>query len=521
MQPRTLFDDATLPQGHAVARIAPSFVSWQREARRLLRERRAPDAVHWQADVPLPVGGPQVDPVRLDVPRACDGVDPAIRVPRAFVELARTASCHSDPNRFALLYRVLWRLSGHEPRLLQDPADADVIRLERWAKAVRRDAHKMKAFVRFRAMPTDDDDARYVAWFEPEHHIVDDTAGFFQRRFATMRWSILTPTRCAHWEGRQHDAQAWFSPGVSRDAAPAGDRVEDAWLRYYRSVFNPARLKPAAMRAEMPMKYWKNLPEARAIPSMIDEAPRRVAAMVAARKTADVPALGAVPPTPDERQAAAIAGSAPATLERLAIEARRCRRCPLWEHATQTVFGEGPADAALMLVGEQPGDREDLAGRPFVGPAGSLLRQALIEAGLDVDALYLTNAVKHFRFRVSGKRRLHAKPRDGEIDACAPWLDAEIERVAPSLIVCLGATAARAVLGGAVKVGEIRGRPIEARGRQVLVTVHPSYLLRLPQADMAREERRRFVGELAIATRWVEARARADDRRTSDQDRLG
>lgn len=158
---------------------------------------------------------------------------------------------------------------------------------------------------------------------------------------------------------------------------------------------------------------------------------------------------------------------------------QRCRGCELWQRATQAVFGEGRPAARLMLVGEQPGDREDREGEPFVGPAGRILAQALSSAGLERDDVYITNAVKHFRFEERGKRRIHKRPDVGHINACRPWLEAEVRAVDPAAIVCLGATAARAVLGRPVTIGAERGTPIPTSGRVAVVTIHPSAVLRL------------------------------------------
>ena len=188
------------------------------------------------------------------------------------------------------------------------------------------------------------------------------------------------------------------------------------------------------------------------------------------------------------------------TLTRVRDDAKNCRACDLYRHATQTVFGEGPAKATLMLIGEQPGDAEDLSGHPFVGPAGQLLDRALADAGIDRRAVYLTNAVKHFKFEPRGKRRIHKKPRASEIAACRPWLDAEIALVKPRVIVCLGATAAQALLGKSFKVTAHRGvfvpSPLAPR---VLATVHPSSILRAPDAEARRTEMRRFVSDLRVA----------------------
>jgi uracil-DNA glycosylase family protein len=200
------------------------------------------------------------------------------------------------------------------------------------------------------------------------------------------------------------------------------------------------------------------------------------------------------------------------TLARVRREAAVCRRCPLWKNATQTVFGEGPVDAAMMLVGEQPGDQEDLTGRPFVGPAGRMLEQALEAAGIDRGAVYITNAVKHFKNEPRGKRRLHKKPNDGEIEACRWWLDKERALVRPRLTVALGGSAAAALLGRKVVIGKTRGAPIPAApttlSTTLWITVHPSYLLRIPDRAARKAEFARFVKDLAGANAWLAAQNR-------------
>jgi uracil-DNA glycosylase family protein len=182
-----------------------------------------------------------------------------------------------------------------------------------------------------------------------------------------------------------------------------------------------------------------------------------------------------------------------------------CKACPLWKAATQTVFGEGPPHAAIMFVGEQPGDSEDRVGRPFVGPAGRLFDRALAEAGMDRKRVYVTNAVKHFKYEPRGKRRIHKKPADAEIAACHGWLDRELEFVAPTLVVALGATAARALLGHATLIERNRGRVVPFSAQtQLLITVHPSALLRVPDEYKA-EAYRRFVADLKIAARFIKS----------------
>ena len=439
------------------------FDGFRTAVRKLVAVGIAPEAVTWQlaGSVGDLLGGAELP-----------GGDTELRVPKAFPDLARRVVCHSEPERFALLHTALVRMQT-QAKFLDDSADPLVRRLDLLAKAVGRDVHKMRAFVRFREV-TDAEGEHFAAWFEPEHHIVRLNAGFFVRRFANMRFSILTPDLCQHWDGKE----TVFTPGAVKTDVPDGDPIEATWKTYYANIFNPARLKIAAMTSEMPKKYWKNLPEAALIPDLIAGAAKRTRTMLADG--------GPGPSAP-----------AAAGLSALRADASACQRCDLWRPATQTVFGEGPADAILMLVGEQPGDQEDLAGRPFVGPAGQLLDAALAEAGIDRAGAYVTNAVKHFKFEPRGKRRIHARPDTGEITACRWWLDAERAALKPRVIVALGATAARGVTGKAVTISRERGRAIvQPDSSELWITVHPSYLLRIPDAELAATERTQFVADL-------------------------
>ncbi len=246
----------------------------------------------------------------------------------------------------------------------------------------------------------------------------------------------------------------------------------------------------------MPKKYWKNLPEAELIPELLEQAETRARKMVEesiteANRLADVVATRreVQPQTVEIR-----------SLEDLKVAASKCERCPLYCDASQTVMGEGPSGARLMIVGEQPGDQEDIAGRPFVGPAGQLLNEALLKAGIDRRRTYVTNAVKHFKFMTRGKRRIHQSPTVREIDVCGQWLSEERRLVQPDVIIALGASAARGILGQSVTLKDWRGEIHElADGTKLVVTVHPSYLLRLPDVQRAEAERRLFVSELALA----------------------
>lgn len=463
------------------------FAGFRAHARALLARQVPPHDVHWASGVDDgDLFGTEAQPTAPGPAAA------PLSVPAGFLALCETVVLHRDPQRFALMYRLLWRL-GREPVLRRDPLDADMLHARQMAHAVRHDIHKMRAFVRFREVPDEQvpDGVRHVAWFEPEHHIVEAAAPWFMRRFTQMDWAILTPRRCVAWNG---EALA-FRPGVQRDAAPPADAGEQLWLTYYRSIFNPARLKLDMMRKEMPRRYWPNLPEAVLIAPLAAQALQRSAGMIA--KPAAQPLRRVVKMA---RAVPAAGDAAPvSTLAELGDAIQRCRACPIGAGATQAVKGEGPLRPALMLVGEQPGDHEDLHGRPFVGPAGQLLARALAQVGIDRASVYLTNAVRHFKFELRGKRRVHKTPSQNEALACAGWLEHEIALVQPRALVALGATAARSLLGRPVAVAGERGRwHTRPDGLRVFVTWHPAALLRMPPQDRARAMAA-FAGDLAAA----------------------
>ncbi|KQM19397.1 UdgX family uracil-DNA binding protein [Novosphingobium sp. Leaf2] len=443
------------------------FDAWRDQARRLVEQAVPPDQIAWSD------GNGPADLFAVAPPLRQPSSPRSVRASRPFVDLARSAILHTDPARLGLLYRVLWRMQDN-PRLLDDAADRDVALLERLAKQVRRDIHKMRAFVRFRSIQ-DDDGELYVAWFEPDHRIERANADFFINRFASQRWSILTPRLSLHWDG----ATLLEGPPARREDAPREDATEELWLGYYSSIFNPARLKVGMMVKEMPRRYWKNLPEARRIPDLIAGAREREIAMIATGSSLF--------------ETTAV----PESLSAVAQGMAQCTKCPIGCNGTRAVMGEGPADADVMIVGEQPGDTEERDGRPFVGPAGQLLDQALDAAGIDRARTYVTNAVKHFKFVPRGKRRLHQTPTAGEIDICRWWLDAERALIKPKVILALGASGARGLLGRTPSIGRERGQAIaQSAGASVWLTAHPSYLLRLDGTARAREHDR-FAQDLA------------------------
>jgi DNA polymerase len=376
---------------------------------------------------------------------------------------------------------MLWRLTHGESELLEVATDDDVHLARTWQKQVSRDAHKMKAFVRFRCCDRKGDEW-FIAWHRPDHRIVQLVAPFFADRFSSMRWSILTPDESVSWDLHQ----LRYGPGTGREAAPHADELEEIWLSYYSATFNPARVKLKAMRAEMPARHWPTLPETRIIGELIDQAPQRAAEMGRHRKNASPSAVDFLP---DRRD-----------LPSLRAAARKCEGCPLHADASRTVFGEGLADANLVLVGEQPGDEEDRAGRPFVGPAGRLLDEILRVAEIDREKVYLTNAVKHFSYVQRGKRRLHKKPRRIEVVSCRAWLESELMTIRPQVVVCLGATAATSLISPSFRVAEERGRVIPTRWcSQTIVTYHPSAILRARDDRDATAKRAAMIADLQLA----------------------
>ena len=448
--------------------VPRDFDDWRATARYLLAEGVSPDLAGWSDST-----HPSLF-VSVEARGKVGDVVPATTVPKEFLGLLRTVALHRDPQRWDLMYRLLWLVHREGRDILADAADPTLALAHRFEHDVRRDLHKMHAFVRFRELPELElgHGPRLVAWYEPRHLILQEGARFFVRRFPNMDWTIVTPEGAAVWDQRE----LRFQDSPPRDSLPRSDTHESLWRTYYRSICNLARLKPAAMKREMPMHRWKNLPETAEIPTLMREASRSVSMFdepVTRARHAPIRSPGPAKPyddaeVPDEPHP------------------NRCRRCPLWEQATQAVPGEGPPDARIVLVGEQPGDEEDLKGRPFVGPAGRLLDQLLEESGIDRKSVYVTNAVKHFKWEPRGKRRLHKTPSQREVAACEVWLRSELERLQPRVIVALGATALRALAIDAGPVGKARGQMLTTdTGSTVVATWHPSALLRARDESFA------------------------------------
>jgi uracil-DNA glycosylase len=453
------------------------WAGFRRGARSMMQARLPPEAVSWRL-----LGQPQGGLWAEAPPAAAESASIRITLPAGIVALCENLVLHNDPGRFDLMYRLLWRMH-QDPRLARDPLDADRMQAEAMVRHVRRDMHKMKAFVRFRPIgtPGHGEEAVHAAWFEPQHHIVEATAPFFMRRFAGMRWALLTPMGSARWDGRELHS----GPPAQRSEAPPADAGEALWLTYYTHIFNPARLKVAMMCKEMPKRYWPNLPEAVLIDPLTQAATARMQEMIDREGTVPGPSIrGRASAAPVVVALRMIAQEAPATLAALNTAVRQCEACPIGAPATQAVCGSGPLAPRWMLVGEQPGDEEDLRGEPFVGPAGRLLDRALAQLGWDRSLLYVTNAVKHFKYELRGKRRLHKTAAQREAEVCATWLEHEIAIVKPQGLIALGATAARALLGRPVAVMQERGLCLRRHdGLPVWIVLHPAALLRLPPSE--------------------------------------
>jgi DNA polymerase len=423
---------------------------WRKATRSLILAGVAPEDVRWS------VSSDGEDRHPLSEGHGSFGVS------RSLVALASLAIQARNASRFDLLYRLVWRTNAGE-RVLLKTDDETVRQVQRLAFAVRAETHRMRTMLRYLPVP-EKDRTRYLGWYEPAHYVLEANAQLIARQFSGLTFSILTPDGGAHWD----NAELRFSTGVARRTVPDDEALLSWWRAHHERLLRHSRIGTAIPEAEQ-----------------LDEVPR----------PPDRAPVGPVvlPLRPD------------GPLHEAMQEASDCRRCALYGPATQTVFGEGPAHASVLFVGEQPGDQEDVIGRPFVGPAGQIMDRAMEEAGIDRRTVYITNAVKHFKFEPRGKRRIHKTPEAPEIQACRFWLDVELIRLRPKLVVAMGGTAARALLGRAVTVTRERGRPIALPdGQTAFVTVHPSFLLRVPDEDAKAREYRAFVADLRTVAGLVD-----------------
>ena len=464
--------------------IEDHFAAWRAASLGALGEGLAPETIEWRVEQEPESAQEQA---LFDYGATSGNAAPrptAMHVSKELAALLQDAALYRESQRWAFLYKVLWRWQ-HGDRAVASPADADGARLHHMAKSVRRARHDMIAYVRFRKQTSASavQTPEYIAWYEPEHDVLAWAAEHFAQRMGRTSWMITTPRGAAWWDGQQlHLEQRRALPSDHR--GDTADEAEALWLAYYRSAFNPARLNEAALEQHMPVRFWRGLPEGRLIPPMISEAKS------GARRVAQASGVGALggKTIPVEADRAQPLRDQPSSLD-------TCRRCDLWRNATQAVGSSGPSDARIMLIGEQPGDQEDLSGQPFVGPAGQLLETAIARAGMSREQVYLTNAVKHFKWEPRGKRRLHKTPGQREIEACSYWLERELHTVRPTVIVALGATALTALLRGKVGLRDRLGAPFRVAGGWGIATYHPSFALR-QQSD---SDRGKVLAEISNA----------------------
>ncbi|WP_250534997.1 UdgX family uracil-DNA binding protein [Caballeronia sp. AZ10_KS36] len=486
--------------------LDPSFAAWRTVARSLVMEGVPPEDVLWRessasATVFGTVGSP-CGPANPNAPKP-------VKIAREFLAMLETAACYRAPDRWPFLYRVLWRWTQGD-RAVASPEDEDGQRLLRMIEIVEAEETRMRKTLRFRHRDSSLGPPEFISWCEPVHDLLEHAAMYFATRMGSATWMIATPHGAAFWDGALLRVDRTSEPeekpmdfGVGPDAmsgeAVSGDAIEALWLAYYESTFTPAQENAAEMASHMPVRYWKNSDNKRADPALIaraDPYTRRD------RHPCNVPADMEVALNTDLEPLNGTSLKEPPSLD-------ACKRCSLWRNATQAVPGAGPAGARVMLVGEQPGDHEDRAGKPFVGPAGQLLDEAIREAQLERESLYLTNAVKHFKWDAHGKdnERLHVTPSQREREACRHWLDEELTRIGPKVVVALGATALKALTGHRTALSEYLGKTIEHKGRIVVPTYHPSYLLRLTDDKIRAEVFGTIVEALVFAQQIADGTA--------------
>lgn len=455
--------------------FARDFITWREEARKLLQDNIKPEAIIWnetntkqQSLFPTEVS---LNPTKIN-----------FNIPATFLKLAETVCHHRDPERFNSLYHMLWRLVHENKNLLYISSDSLTNMLELMHKSVRRDVHKTKAFVRFRKSINFAGVENFIAWHKPDHYSLPLSAPFFKRRFSVMCWTILTPDQSVYYDGND----LHFGPGAKASDAPNEDLMEELWKEFYRAIFNPSRIKIKAMKKEMPVRHWATLPEAKIINEMLAEAPKRVEKMIKYSEGYAFSASDFIPNNP--------------TLENLKIASKTCQGCPLYYSNHHTALGIGTRNAKLMIVCEQPDDIEDKTGIMLISEAGKLLKKALKDAEINKDSLYITYAVKHFKFAYDQGKRQYKAPNLKDITNCRPWLIAEIKQISPKIIVCLGLTASRSLINSNFKQAN-QGKFIKKDGLTYLASYDPLTIL---NSENAHEYYRILVENLKIAYQYSE-----------------
>lgn len=449
--------------------MEPTFESWRKNARTLLEDKIHFEDVIWETSTTGSLFDLMPDDHR---PKTS-----TIKIPREFIKDAAFVSTYNDDSTWSLLYRLLYRIAYEQKNLMDNPLDNDVLDFHRRMKLVGRDLHKMHAFVRFKEIKHNDESI-YMAWHRPDHRILKLSAPFFTDRFNGMNWIIFTEDESMSWINNELS----FGLGISQREAEAYDETEELWKTYYASTFNPARLKVKMMKSELPVRHWATLPEAQLIDGLIKEAPYMVDRFIETQRT----------------QASASIPVNVSSLSELRTALPNCSACTICSKATAPVFGEGPMNADIVFVGEQPGSEEDIAGSPFVGPTGRLFMEALAKADIQRSDVYLTNAVKAFKWKDQDGFRKHVNPSSFEISACRPWVKAELEMIRPKILVCLGASAAQSVFGKVMKVNDSNGKVFQtALSDYTVILPHPSAILRMPNLEEQTRMLEQFENDIA------------------------
>lgn len=471
--------------------IEPSFAAWRPAARALLRQEIEPAQIEWvelESDAAerdrSDAGQETTRPAAVDATdvtatatTAATSATPAATtppaIPRELLLRLKAAACYRAPDRWSLLYRILWRWT-HGERQVMTLDDPDGAQLAQRIESVDHESEDLVTLTLFRRRDPSMGLPEFVGWYEPHHDLLERAAAYFGKRMGDSTWMLATPQGAAFWNGMllrigrpatEESAQAAHAlpAGAMTGEAITSEPTEALWLAYYASAFN-------AEPAPVPLRYWRTPAAGPPLPASLARERSRLGAQSAAVTVPERPPIEYSAVTPPLREPTGPLAT--------------CRRCALWRNAKQAVAGTGPAQAALMVVGEQPGEYENQHGEPFTGPAGQLLDIVLARAGLQRSALYLTYAVKHYKWETLDQQRVHRTPAPREVEACQYWLERELTQIAPRVIVTLGATALKALTGAHVNLSEYLGQTIARDGRLIVPTWHPSYALRTADARL-------------------------------------